>query len=148
MNNAKSLILLLVVSLATAFTARAQSKFDAWPEIKEFHKVMSETFHPSEEGNLKPIRTRSAEMVQQAEKLAASKIPAEFDKAAIREAIAKLVSDSKKLHDMITKNATDVEVTAALSALHDTFHTIVEKCNHSEEGHGHDHGHEGHDHKH
>ena len=30
--------------------------FASWPEIKTFHKVMSQTFHPSEEGNLQPIK--------------------------------------------------------------------------------------------
>jgi hypothetical protein len=34
--------------------ASAQSTFDKWPAIKEFHDVMSETFHPAEEGNLAP----------------------------------------------------------------------------------------------
>jgi hypothetical protein len=29
--------------------ASAQSTFDKWPAIKEFHDVMSETFHPAEE---------------------------------------------------------------------------------------------------
>jgi hypothetical protein len=39
--------------------ASAQSTFDKWPAIKEFHDVMSETFHPAEEGNLAPIKLRS-----------------------------------------------------------------------------------------
>jgi hypothetical protein len=37
----------------------AQSTFDKWPAIKEFHTVMSQTFHPAEEGNLQQIKARS-----------------------------------------------------------------------------------------
>ena len=54
--------------------------FSTWPEIKAFHKVMSQTFHPSEEWNLQPIKERSAEMAEKANALKMSKIPAQFNK--------------------------------------------------------------------
>jgi predicted outer membrane protein len=118
----------LCTFLFVAPHVNAQSKFDSWPELKAFHKVMSQTFHPSEEGNLEPIKTRSQEMVDRAQELSKSTIPAEFDKKSVREAVEKLAVDSKKLHEMIQHKATDAEITTALSALHDTFHLIVERC--------------------
>jgi superoxide dismutase len=46
---------------------------DAWLELKNFHMVMAQTFHPMEEGNLAPIRARSGEMVEKAKLLKAAK---------------------------------------------------------------------------
>ena len=57
----KSLAIVLFVLAINS--VKAQSTFDKWPAIKEFHSVMSQTFHPSEEGNLEPIKARSEEML-------------------------------------------------------------------------------------
>lgn len=67
----------------------AQSIND-WAELKQFHGVMSQTFHPAEEGNLKPIKERSAELLQKATALKQSKVPAAFDKPEIKKAVADL----------------------------------------------------------
>ena len=130
----KSLLLgaLMALMITAGYT---QSKFDKWPELKTFHGVMSQTFHPSEEGNLEPIKARSAEMVAKADTLFKSVIPAEFDKKEVREAVNKLAVDSKKLDEMIKKKGSVEAITKALSALHDTFHLIVEKCSKPEEHH-------------
>ena len=40
-------------------TASKSSSTENWKELKEFHKVMAQTFHPMEEGDYKPIRQRS-----------------------------------------------------------------------------------------
>jgi hypothetical protein len=117
----------LVLFLTSA--SYAQGIMAKWPQLKSFHGVMSQTFHPSEEGNLVPIKTRSSEMAQKADSLASSTIPAEFDKPEIRKAVIQLKTDSKKLDDMIQrKTATDAEIIKALSDLHDVFHQIVGLC--------------------
>ncbi len=107
----------------------AQGIMAKWPELHGFHQVMSQTFHPSEEGNLQPIKTRSGEMAKKAKELAASKVPAEFNKPDILEAVKQLVTDSEKLDQMIKNGkTTDAEITKALSALHDVFHRIIGLC--------------------
>jgi len=106
--------------------------FVAWPEIKAFQKVMSQTFHPSEEGNLKPIKERSAEMFQKATALKTAKIPVEFNKKEITTAVNKLVKDSKALDKLVKSNASDEKITKALNGLHDVFHNIVGLCTHDE----------------
>jgi hypothetical protein len=108
--------------------ANGQSKFDAWPELKSFHAVMSQTFHPMEDGDFAPIRARSGEMYDRAKALHKSKLPAEFDRPEIRAAVAELKKGSKALHKQIKKKASDEEVKVALSALHDVFHKIVGLC--------------------
>lgn len=136
MKKIKFLFLAILGLLFVNQTSQAQGKFDKWPEIKEFHKVMSQTFHPAEEGNLTPIKTRSTEMVNKAQILAKSKIPAEFDNKAVKKAIKDLVKGSKALDKLVKKNAPDEEIKKAIFALHDTFHQVVDKC---QPGHDHDH---------
>ena len=94
-----SICFMLIAAMTTK--ASAQSKFDAWPQLKEFHKVMSQTFHPVEEGNYEPIKTRIGEMVEKANALVSNPIPAEFNNKKVKKACSKLAKDSKKLQ---TKN--------------------------------------------
>jgi len=108
-------------------------KFANWPEIKAFHKVMSQTFHPSEEGNLQPIKERSAEMAEKATALKTTLIPTPFNKKEIIAAITTLAKDSKTLDKLVKSKATDDKITKALNDLHDVFHTIVGLCSHDSE---------------
>lgn len=103
---------------------------DAWVALKQFHKVMAQTFHPMEEGDFAPIRTRSGEMVEKAEMLAKSPIPASFNSPEIKTAIDQLVTGSKKLHKLASKKGNDDKVKESLVALHDTFHVIQGLCSH------------------
>lgn len=130
----------------TANSVIAQSKMQDWKELKAFHMVMSQTFHPSEEGNLEPIKSRIGEMVQKADALKASAIPADFNNKKVKKAVVQLAKDSKKLQAKIAAGATDAEITTSLTKLHDVFHKIVGLCSETEE-HGHEHG-NGHDHNH
>lgn len=135
MQKIKYLFVCLLTTMAFSQTVKAQSKFDKWSELKSFHTVMSQTFHPSEDGNLEPIKSRSAEMAAKADTLSKSNIPIEFDNKDVRAAISKLAIDSKKLHELILAKGTDIAIKKALIDLHDTFHLIVEKCSKNEEHH-------------
>jgi superoxide dismutase len=114
-------------------TAKKKGKFDDWQALKDFHKVMSQTFHPSEEGNLEPIKKRSGEMVEKAELLAKSVIPAEFNTKEVIAAVQKLATESKKLDAMVKGKKSDQELTAALAKLHDVFHEIIGLCSNEEQ---------------
>lgn len=105
-----------------------KGKFDDWPALKDFHKVMSQTFHPSEDGNLTPIKTRIGEMVTVASLLKQSTIPAEFNRKEVVDAVAQLEKDSKKLQKQIQAGASDDSIKKSLSNLHDVFHHIVGLC--------------------
>lgn len=150
----KKIALLLLVGFgiaALANQASAQSKLQDWAELKEFHKVMAQTFHPSEEGNLEPIKTRIGEMVQKAKTLQASAFPADFNNEKVKKAVDQLVTDSQKLEADIKNGASDKKITKSLSGLHDVFHQIVGLCSATED-HDHEHkegdghSHEGHSH--
>ena len=122
----KSLAIVLFVMAIN--TMSAQSTFDKWPAIKEFHGVMSETFHPAEEGNLAPIKARSQEMVEKAEAILKSDIPVEYKTPAILASAERIQIRSKALNKMILAGATDAEIVAKLTDLHETFHEIVGLC--------------------
>jgi hypothetical protein len=146
-----TLCLLFIAAITN--TGNAQSNLSSWTALTDFHKVMSQTFHPSEEGNLEPIKTRIGELVEKAEALKSSAIPADFNNKKVKKAVKKLAVDSKKLQSSIKAGATDAQITASLSSLHDVFHQIVGLCSaneeheHGEGDHkGHDHNHEGHNH--
>lgn len=106
----------------------AQSTFEKWPAIKEFHEVMSQTFHPAEEGNFAPIKARSEEMMTKATKVVKSDIPAAFKTKAILASAGKLETQSAALNKLVTSGATNEVIFKSLTALHDTFHQIVGLC--------------------
>ena len=145
MKKIQTIFTVFILVFAVQISIFGQGKFDKWPEIKAYHTVMSATFHPSETGDLEPIKKRSGELAEKSDALAKAKIPAEFDKKDIVEAVKKLNADSKSLDKLVKAKAKDEEIKTALVALHNTFHTIVEKCQ-PDDHHGHDHS--GHDHKH
>lgn len=127
----KNIFVCAYLMCLTCFTnhLKAQSIFDKWAELKTFHGVMSQTFHPSEEGDLQPIKTRSAEMAEKANALAKEAIPTEFATPAIQDAVKRLQKDSKALHKLVkNKKTKDEQITKSLAALHDVFHEIVGLC--------------------
>lgn len=123
----KSIFAVAVLLFVTTFVT-AQTKVE-WKEKNDFHKVMSQTFHPVEEGNYKPIRERSSEMVEKAIAWKNATIPADFKNVkGIKKNLKKLVKESKKLDKKIKNNVTDEEIKDDLTALHDIFHNIVGLC--------------------
>jgi hypothetical protein len=126
MNVIKTLTVVALLFITNLISA--QSVSEKWPAIKAFHSVMAATFHPSEEGNLEPIKTRSQELVDKSEAVLKSDIPAEYKTTAILASAERLQIKSKALHKMIVAKASDADITKKLSELHDTFHEIVGLC--------------------
>ena len=58
-------LLIAMALLLGSYAAQAQP--DEWKEMDEYHSIMAATFHPAEEGDLKPVMTRSGELVQKAQ---------------------------------------------------------------------------------
>jgi hypothetical protein len=122
-------LLTLLFITTYGLTSCAQSEKAEWKELSAFHTVMSQTFHPAEEGDFKPIRERSGEMVEKAKAWKASVIPAGYTEVkGIETSLDALVDGSSKLDAKIKAGAKDEEILKDLSALHDVFHTIVGLC--------------------
>lgn len=126
---------LLIIGLFLVLAGTSVFAGEKWPELEAFHKIMSATFHPSEEGNFEPIRTRIGEMVEAAAKLNTTAVPAEFNKPEILEAATKLEADARILEEKIKASATNEDINKDLIVLHDTFHKIVGLCNPKDEKH-------------
>ena len=123
----KKIMTVLLLTAGLFATAQAQEK-KSWKEMHDFHGVMGSTFHPAEEGNLQPIRTRSQEMVDKAAAWEKSDAPEGYDKKAVKSTLKKLVDGAKEIDKMVKANAADKDLVTKLTALHDVFHEIMEKC--------------------
>jgi NTP pyrophosphatase (non-canonical NTP hydrolase) len=112
-----------------SYTANAQEEAPVWQEMEAFHTVMSQTWHPIEEGNYAPIRERSAEMMAAAEAWKKSEIPAQFKEVKdIKKKLKELAAETKELNGEITKGITDEELKEEMAEMHDLFHDIVGLC--------------------
>lgn len=128
MKNRFRSILLAVLVISAMGTLKAQNKVE-WKELSDFHKVMSQTFHPLEEGNYQPIRERSGEMVEMAKAWQNSTIPVDYTNVkGIRKNLKQLVKKSSALDRKIKAGCTDEVIKADLATLHDIFHNIVGLC--------------------
>lgn len=116
----------LVVLLAFTAIAKAQEpKMDNWKELKAYHNVMAQTYHPMESGDFGPIKKQSAELASRAKALAASTIPAEYANDQVKSLVQQIASQSGALDEMIKKSATDDAIKSALTELHTTFHKLL-----------------------
>ncbi len=111
-------------------TQEPSFKLEEWAEMEMFHKVMAETFHPMEEGDMKPILTRAQEMADKAKAWQQSTPPARYApvKDSVNFYLAKLVAESQTLADMVAKKAKDDDIRRSLTALHERYHTISDFC--------------------
>jgi hypothetical protein len=125
MKHLKTFLALTFIFVANSISA--QSTFDKWPAIKEFHEVMSQTFHPVEEGDFAPIKARSEEMMKKAA-LLQTDIPKEFKTDSILASVGKLEKNSKELHEIVTSGSTNDVILKSITELHDIFHEIVGLC--------------------
>ncbi len=123
----KILTMALVLLLSVPVITMAQDK-PVWPEMKQFHTVMSGTFHPAEEGNLAPLRERAAELFQAAQKWQQTAVPATFKKEETQAALKELVIKCGAVMKGVEARKTDAELTRMISEAHDVFHRIVGEC--------------------
>ena len=122
-------ILTLIFTLALiGWLTPGHAQKAKWNEMEEFHTVMSQTFHPAEEGKLEPIKARSGEMLEKAKAWKSSTAPAGYDKQKVNKSLKDLVKGARELDEMIKEKASDASITEKLSKLHDVFHEIMEKC--------------------
>lgn len=106
-------------------SASALSITEKWPQIKAYHEVMLKTFHSSEDGNLDPIKNYSELLMEKAEALSVENMPEEFRSPKMIESLVVLKKETKTVNELVQQEATDDEITKALTKLYDTFHKIV-----------------------
>src|SRR5262245_54422060 len=117
----KKIASFLIVSFVFIAFAHGQEK-QKWKEMEDFHAVMSQTFHPAEEGKLDPIKSRSQEMVDKAVAWQNSTAPEGYDKKKVDASLKKLVTGTKELNKLVKAKSADKVLKEKLSGLHDIFH--------------------------
>lgn len=124
MKSIKTLSLALI-ALVFSLTANAQAE---WKELKDFHTVMSKSFHPSEEGKLQPLKDNAADLVAKAKAWNESKAPAGYDKDKVAKTLGKLVRKCEEVQAAVVAKKSDDDLKKLIGEAHDIFHQIVEKC--------------------
>jgi hypothetical protein len=109
--------------LFTAFAAAGE-----WKEMEAFHMVMAETFHPTEEGNLQPLRDNAGDLAAKARTWRDSKVPAGYDGEKTAKALNGLVARCEKLEAAVKAKQSDAELTKLITEAHDAFHAIIGEC--------------------
>ena len=118
----------LVMLLSVPAFSQTQQKKPVWAELKQFHTVMSSTFHPAEEGNLAPLRERAGELFQAAQKWQEAEIPAGFKKEETKATLKELVIKCGAVMKGVEARKTDADLTRLITEAHDVFHKIVGEC--------------------
>lgn len=123
----KKSFILVLFSLISLNVLAQKAK---WAELDDYHTTMAMTFHPAEEGNLKPLLEQSGELAKKAKMLKKSAIPADYQKEGVKTSIELLAKESVSLDKMVKAQKPEAELKKAIFALHDRFHEVMEKCNH------------------
>lgn len=106
---------------------------DNWLAIKDFHKVMAQTFHPAEEKNMVPLRSRSGELYAKAILLNNSTPPASANNEKVQQALYRLEKQCLDIHTLVQKplkNEPDKDalLLEKITKAHDIFHEVEALC--------------------
>lgn len=125
-----TLAFIAFLTFQTAFADKGN-----WAELKAFHSVMSKTFHPAEEGNLKPVKDSASLLLAKAKLWQASAVPADYNKEETTKTLALLVAKCEELNAAVIANKSDADLKKLITEAHEIFHQIVEKCRINGENH-------------
>lgn len=128
---------LLVAAMFLTVSVFAQEKKAEWPELKAFHGVMSKSFHPAEENNLKPLKDNATELATKAKALQISVVPQGYNAELAKPILKRLVKQTKVVEKAVKKGKDDATLKAEITKAHDIFHELVEKCRPGAEDHNH-----------
>jgi len=124
---------LFILLCAAQISFAATGNIKKWPALQAFHDVISQTYHPGEEGNLAPARARAKELNKKAMDLSKTKVPAGFNTSGISQMVALLQKETQKMVKMVADNENDSELKQQLAVIHDIFHKIAGLCDKNDE---------------
>ena len=111
-----------------------------WAGMDAYHMVMAESYHPlRDSSNLAPAKANAEALAAEAEKWAGAPLPERVNNDEMTTRLENIKTASRAFADKVKAGASDEELSAALTALHEEFHHIHEAW----EG-GHDEGHKEH----
>jgi hypothetical protein len=100
-----------------------------WKEMNAFHTVLAATYHPAaEQKNLKPLREKVEALSAAARAWTASTAPTACADSAIKSTVATISTDALAIGNQVLADASDADLTKAITALHAKFETVEKKC--------------------
>lgn len=135
----KKCTLAFLAMVLLAGTAFSQGKSKGWPEMKTFHSYMAATFHPSEDGDLKPLKEKADSLYAAAQAWQNSAIPEDYKMAETKATLKDLVSKCARISKLVKTNDSDDELKKEIAEAHEIFHKVVGECRKSDEHEGHGH---------
>lgn len=120
--------LLAFLFLTGSVIAQTQKAQPGWTEMKNFHEVMAATFHPAEEGDLTPLKTRVAELYRASKVWYASPVPSGFKVEETHANLEKLMLQCHAIWTEVEAKASDAKLKDMITKAHDIFHTIAGEC--------------------
>lgn len=101
----------------------------SWKEMDEFHKLLGATFHPvKEKKNTKPLREKADALAAAARAWTASTPPASCGSAEVKSTVAAISTDALAIGNQVLAQASDDELSKAITTLHDKFEGVEKKC--------------------
>lgn len=89
--------------------------------------IMAESWHPlTDSASLVPARANAEMLAAEAEKWAAATLPERVNNDEMMTRIEDLKTSSRAFADKVKAGTSDEEFAAALSAIHEQFHAIME----------------------
>ncbi len=125
MNSLKKLTLAIIAIIS--FQSLSAQKIE-WKELKNFHGVMSKTFHPAENDNLQPVKDSASVLLVKAIAWEAAPVPAEYAKKDVKKILTALVAKCDELNKAVIAKKSDADLKKLITEAHEIFHQIVEKC--------------------
>ncbi|WP_293871493.1 hypothetical protein [Flavobacterium sp.] len=117
-------------AFATYFSEKslpAPSLYEKWTDIKAYQEIIAKTFQ-NKEVNLKLIKSNSKILVEHSDCLSVESMPQEFRNPKLIKTLLILKKNTKVVHELVEKKASDSEIKMASDVLIDTFYKITELC--------------------
>ncbi len=120
--------LMAIALFMTINTILAQSVTENWKQLGSFHELMSNSFKPSEEGDFKPIKLNSQELVTKVDALDITTIPQEIRSPRLESVLTVLKNHTKSLNELIKSKAPDAEIMREFENVHDIYNRVIYEC--------------------
>lgn len=124
----KTMVLSICIAVMSFLQVAQAQSAQKWKEMEAFHQVLSKTYHPAEEGNVKPAKDSASLLLQRAELWQQAAIPAGYKPELTKSVLVKLVASCKDLETAVKLGKSDEVIKAKITTVHDAFHEIAEKC--------------------
>lgn len=100
-----------------------------WKEMDAFHAVLGGTFHPAaDKGDFAPLKANAQTLADKAKSWAGSTAPATCATQENTKAVGTIAASTATLAEKVMSGASDADLKAAITAIHDTFETVEKSC--------------------